>query len=87
MVFDSSVRHLCLGGQGIPHRRRQARGGITQNSRVPYDRVQVAGIEMRLGSVPFLLTASVDDRAAQTFGESSFPIGAIVVMEIGDHES
>jgi hypothetical protein len=27
------------------------------------------------------LTASVDDRAAQTFGDSSFP------SEIGDHES
>jgi hypothetical protein len=55
---------------------------------VPDDRVQMAGIEMGLGSVPFLLTASVDDRAAQTFGKSRLPIGAIVIMgEIGDHES
>jgi hypothetical protein len=55
MVFDWSILHLRLDGQGCPNRRGQARSGISQIVWVPDDRVQMAGIEMRLGSVPFLL--------------------------------
>jgi hypothetical protein len=45
-------------------------------------------VEMRLAFVPFLFATCVDDRAAQTFGEAGFPIGAIVaVSEVSNHES
>ena len=83
-----SIGHLRLGGEGCPDCRSQARGGISQIFCVPDDRVQVAGIEMRLVGVPLLYAASVDDRAAQPFGEPRLPIGAIVAMsEVGDLEA
>ena len=84
----SSIGHFCLGGPGSPDCRSQARFGIPQIFPVPDNRVQVVGIEMRLVGVPLLYAASVDDRAAQPFGEPRLPIGAVVgVGEVGNHEA